>query len=165
MTRNELYDSNEIKKLWWLHDSFWHASLVRAFGHEKANCLNLEANERFFRMLTLRLLKQGRIKKPASIQELMAIFQMIWAICFFDEMYIHDPITYDGNTATWIGQTCHAYSSLSQANMTGGYVCGCQAIRNGVMKALRLNVAHSIEESLIAGHGRCVITIRYEPIK
>ena len=163
--RDELHPLNEVKKFWWLHDSFWHATLVREYGHEKANALNLEANERFFRMLTLRLLKQGIIKKPQSIQELMEIFKTIWATCFFDEMYIHNPITYYGNTAIWTSYTCHAFDSLTQAQMTEGYSCGCQAIRNGVMRALRLNRSHSIEESLIEGHGRCVIKIHFESTK
>ena len=83
MKKQELNTADEIKKLWWLHDSFWHATMVREFGHEQANSLNIEANERFFRMLTLRLLKQGIIKRPNSIQDLMGIFKTIWATCFF----------------------------------------------------------------------------------
>ena len=164
MKKPDLNTLDDIKKLWWLHDSFWHATMVREFGHERANTLNLEANERFFRMLTLRLLKQGVITRPESIRDLMDIFKTIWSTCFFDEMYIHDPISYEGNTATWIGKDCHAYNSLTQGKMTDGYSCGCQAIRNGVMKALRLKNAHSIEKSLIRGDGQCVIKIHFEPM-
>ncbi len=40
---------NTTKKLWWLHDSYWHATLIKEFGPEEASRLNLEANERFFR--------------------------------------------------------------------------------------------------------------------
>ena len=46
--------------------------------------------------------------------------------------------------------------------MTKGYACGCQAIRKGVMKALRLKPIHSIEESLVNGDGRCVIKFSFE---
>jgi hypothetical protein len=50
---NEL---NSIKKLWWLHDSYWHATAVRELGEAQANTLNLLANEQFFRKYTLMLL-------------------------------------------------------------------------------------------------------------
>ena len=154
---------NFTKKLWWLHDSYWHATLIRELGEAKANQLNLEANERFFRKYTLMLLKRGVITKPQSIEDLMAIFRVLWATCFFDDMYINEPVTFSGNEATWVGQQCNAYDSLSAAKMTKGYSCGCQAIRNGVMKALRLESQHSIEESLINGDGRCVIKFSFVP--
>lgn len=154
---------NSTKKLWWLHDSYWHATAVREFGEEKANQLNLAANERFFRKYTLMLLKSGAISRPNSIEELMEIFRTIWATCFFDDMYINEQVTCEGNEATWIGHHCNAYDSLKSAKMTEGYACGCQSIRNGVMKALRLEADHSIVESLINGDGRCVIRFSFVP--
>jgi len=155
-------DIDEIKKLWWLHDSFWHASLMREFGPEKANRINLETNERLFRMLTMMLLKKGLIKKPESIEDLMGIFKTIWKTCFFDDMYVNEPITFDGNTATWTGCECNAYESISRADLISDYECGCKAIRNGVMKALRLKPLHTIEESLVNGNGRCVVKLVFE---
>lgn len=160
---NEADQLNFTKKLWWLHDSYWHATLVRELGEAKANQLNLEANERFFRKYTLMLLKKGVITKPQSIEELMEIFRIIWATCFFDDMYINEPVTFSKNEATWVGHQCNAYDSLSAAKMTQGYSCGCQAIRNGVMKALRLKSQHCIEESLVNGDGRCVIKFSFAP--
>jgi hypothetical protein len=154
---------NNTKKLWWLHDSYWHATMVREFGEEKASQLNLEANERFFRKMTLMLLKSGEIKRPQSIEDLMEIFKKVWATCFFDDMYVNEPMSFDGNEATWIGHECNANDSLRAAKMTSGYACGCQAIRNGVMKALKLKPLHSIEESLVNGDGRCVIKFSFEP--
>ena len=154
---------NETKKLWWLHDSYWHATMVKEFGAEKANQLNLEANERFFRKYTLLLLRSGAIQRPESIEDLMEIFKTVWSTCFFDEMYVNEPVTIKGNMATWTGHQCNAFDSLNAAKMTKGYACGCQAIRNGVMKALRLKPVHSIEESLVHGDGRCVITFSFEP--
>jgi hypothetical protein len=154
---------NTTKKLWWLHDSYWHAVAIKEFGVAKANQLNLEANEKFFRKYTLMLLKNGTIHRPGSIEELMEIFKTIWETCFFDGMYVKEPVTYDGNSATWTGHQCNAYDSLKAAGMTDGYACGCQAIRNGVMKALRLKPEHTIRESLMAGDGRCVITFCFEP--
>jgi hypothetical protein len=158
--RDEL---NDVKKLWWLHDSYWHATAVRELGEAQANTLNLEANELFFRKYTLMLLKSGQIKRPESIDDLVAIFRKIWASCFFDEMYVHEPVTVDGDEATWVGGQCNAFDSLQAANMTAGYVCGCQALRNGVMKALRLEPVHSIVESLVNGDGRCVIKFSFVP--
>ena len=154
---------NTTKKLWWLHDSYWHATLKKEFGAEKASKLNLEANERFFRKYTQMLLKSGTIERPESIEDLVAIFKKIWETCFFDDLYIHEPMEIEGNTATWTGSQCNAYESLARARMTEGYECGCQAIRNGVMKALRLKPVHSIDKSLIKGDGRCVIRFSFEP--
>lgn len=154
---------NTVKKLWWLHDSYWHATMVREFGEEKANELNLEAAEKFFRKYTLLLLKSGAIERPKSIEDLMSIFKHIWSTCFFNDMYINEPITINGNEATWIGHECNAYNSLKAGKMVNGYSCGCQAIRNGVMKALKLKPIHSIEESLVNGDGRCVIKFCFEP--
>lgn len=156
--RDEL---NETKKLWWLHDSYWHATMVRELGEERANQLNLEANEKFFRKYTLMLLRSKQIKRPENIRELMDIFKLIWKTSFFDDLYIKEPITYEGNTAIWRGTTCHAYNSLSQANMTKDYACGCQAIRTGAMKALKLEQNHTIEKSLVRGDGECVIRIEF----
>ncbi len=153
---------NLTKKLWWLHDSYWHATLVKELGEEEASRLNLEANERFFRKYTLILLKSGAIERPSSIEELVGIFKKIWETCFFDEMYIHEPITVEGNTATWKGSRCSAYESLDRAGMTHGYQCGCQAIRNGVMKALRLKPLHRIEKSLVNGDDECVISFTFQ---
>lgn len=154
---------NTAKKLWWLHDSYWHATIVREFGAVKANRLNLEANERFFRKCTLMLLKSGKIQRPQSIEDLMEIFRIIWATCFFDGMYINEPVTFEGNEATWVGHQCSAYDSLRAAKMTKEYDCGCQAVRNGVMKALKLEPIHSIQESLINGDQRCVIKFSFSP--
>lgn len=157
-------DSNSIKKLWWLHDSYWHATMVREFGVEKANELNLAAAEKFFRKYTLLLLKSGEISKPESIEDLVEIFRAVWATCFPDGLYLDEPITIEGNTATWTGRRCHAYDSLSTAKMDHGYACGCQAVRNGVMKALRLKPIHSIEKSLINGDEYCMIKFSYLPV-
>jgi len=156
-------DIDSIKKLWWLHDSYWHATMVKEFGPEKANLLNLAAAEKFFRKYTLMLLKTGEITKPESIEDLVEIFRIVWGTCFPDGMYLDEPITFAGNSATWVGTKCHAYDSLRAAKMAKGYACGCQSIRNGVMKALRLKPAHSIEESLIGGDERCVIKFAFEP--
>jgi hypothetical protein len=154
---------NTLKKLMWLHDSYWHASAVHEIGPERANRLNLAANQRFFRKYTLMLLKTGAIKRPRSVEELMAVFKKIWKDCFFDDMYVNEPVSFDGNRATWTGSHCNAFDSLSKAGMTGEYVCGCQAIRDGVMKALRLKPIHSIEKSLVRGDGCCVISFTFDP--
>ena len=78
-------------------------------------------------------------------------------------MYINEPISYDGNRATWIGSECNAFESITKDGMVSEYECGCQAIRNGVMKVVRLKPIHSIEESLVRGNGRCVISLAFEP--
>lgn len=156
------FDSPEsIKRLWWLHDSFWHAALVKALGHEEANRFNLEANEKIFRMLTLMLLREGLIRRPRSIRELMQVFKSVWKNAFFDDLYINEPIEYDGNTALWTGTRCHAFDSLNLAGMTSNYACGCQALRNGVMRALRLKPIHRIKKSLMMGDEQCVIEITF----
>lgn len=154
---------NTTKKLMWLHDSYWHATAVKEIGEAKANELNLAANERFFRKYTLMLLKTGDIQRPQSVEELMDIFRKIWKDCFFDDMYINEPVKFDANTAIWTGTRCNAFDSLTSARMTKGYACGCQAIRNGVMKALRLKPIHSIEKSLIWGDDCCTITFTFDP--
>ena len=148
-------------KLWWLHDSFWHAEAVKELGPSRASRANLEVSEKIFRMLTIMLLREGIIKRPNSIQDLMHIFQTIWKNVFFDDLYINEPIEYDGNTATWVGTTCHAYDSLKRAGLLSGYECGCQAFRNGTMKVLRLEPLHEIKESLIRGDNRCVIKLTF----
>lgn len=153
---------NETKKLWWLHDSYWHATMVRELGEERANELNLEANERFFRKYTQILLRSKQIRRPENVRDLMEIFRLIWANVFFDDIYINEPITYEGNTATWRGNYCHAHQSLSKAKMTSNYACGCQTIRNGVMKALKLKPNHAIEKSLVHGDGECVVKVVFE---
>ena len=158
------FKSNEtVNKLWWFHDSFWHAALIRELGPDQANRLNLEVSEKIFRMITLTLLREKIIQRPRSIQELMFVFKTVWKNAFFDELYINEPITYDRDTAIWTGEQCHAYDSLSKANLLEGYECGCQALRNGVMKALRLKPIHEIKESLVKGDGRCVIKITFSP--
>lgn len=162
-TMDSLRDTlNETKKLWWLHDSYWHATVVRELGEKRANELNLEANERFFRKYAQMLLRSRVISRPENITELMDIFRLIWADCFFDDMYVHDPIAIEGDEAVWVGRHCHAFTSLDKGNMTEGYACGCQAIRNGVMKALNLKPLHAIEKSLVAGDGQCVIRLKFE---
>jgi hypothetical protein len=158
------FKSNDIvKRLWWLHDSFWHAEIIKELGLDRANQLNLKISEKIFRMLTITLLREKIIERPHSIQELMVVFKTVWKNAFFDELYVNEPITYEGDTATWTGTRCHVYDSLSKANMLLGYTCGCQALRNGVMKALRIKPIHEIKESLIKGDGRCVITITFSP--
>lgn len=154
---------NTARKLLWLHDSYWHATMVREFGVEKANTLNIEVNERFFRKYTLMLLRSGVIKRPQSIEDLMEIFKLIWSNCFYDDMYINEPVVFEGNEAIWTGHSCSAYDSLKAAKMVDGYACGCQALRNGTMKALKLQPIHSIEESFVKGDGRCVIRFSFEP--
>ena len=152
---------DSIRKLWWLHDSFWHAALIKEMGHDKANRINLEVSEKIFRMLTNMLLREGSIQRPNSIQELMQIFKTVWKNAFFDDLYINEPVEYKGNTAVWVGTRCHAFDSLKRAGLLSGYECGCQALRNGVMKALRLKPLHEIKESLLKGDGRCVIQLTF----
>ena len=76
---------NTTNKLWWLHDSFWHAEAVKALGADRANRLNLEVSEKIFRMLTIMLLREKVIQRPRSIQELMFIFKTVWKNAFFDD--------------------------------------------------------------------------------
>jgi hypothetical protein len=152
-----------LRRLWWLHDSFWHAALVKELGFEQANRINLEVNEKLFRMMTNQLLRERVIQRPRSIQDLMSIFKVVWRNAFFDDLYINEPITYQGNTAVWIGSRCHVYESVKKARMLDGYECGCQAVRSGVMKALRLKPLHAIKESLVMGHGRCVVETTFIP--
>jgi len=114
-------------------------------------------------MITLTLLREKITQRPHSIQELMFVFKTVWKNAFFDELYINEPIAYDRDTAIWTGSQCHAYDSLSKATLLEGYECGCQALRNGVMKALRLKPIHEIKESLVKGDGRCVIKITFSP--
>ena len=163
MSLQELSSKDALKKLWWLHDSFWHAAVVKELGVERANQLNLEVSEKISRMLTIMLLREKIIRRPRSIQELMGVFKVFWKNAFFDELYVNEPIEYGEETAIYAGTRCHAYSSLSKAGMLDGYECGCQAVRNGVMKALRLNPLHEIKESLVKGDGRCVIRITFSP--
>ena len=159
----EFKSVDTLRKLWWLHDSFWHAALVKELGFERANQINLEVAEKLFRMMANQLLREKVIQRPNSIQDLMSIFKVIWKNSFFDDLYINDPISYEGNTAVWIGSQCHAYDAVKKARMLDGYECGCQAIRNGVMKALRLTPSHTIKESLVKGDKRCVIEITFAP--
>jgi hypothetical protein len=113
-------------------------------------------------MMAITLLREKVIQRPESIQDLMSIFQTVWWNAFFDELYVNDPIEYNGNTAIWTGTRCHAHDSLRRAKLTVGYDCGCQALRNGVMKALKLKPLHRIKESLIGGDSRCVIEVTFE---
>ena len=159
----EFQSVDTLRRLWWLHDSFWHAALVKELGFERANQINLEVAEKLFRMMTNQLLRERVIQRPRSIQVLMTIFKIVWKNAFFDALYINEPIAYDGDTAVWVGSRCHVYDSLIKANMLDGYECGCQALRNGVMKALRLKPLHEIKESLVSGDGRCVIEITFSP--
>lgn len=159
----EFKSRESLNKLWWLHDSLWHSTLVRELGAARANQVNLEVSERIFRMMTVVLFRKKLIKKPRSIQELMHVFKTVWKNAFFDELYVHEPISYEGNTAIWTGARCHVYDSLKRANMLDSYECGCQALRDGVMKALRLEPVHLIKESLVRGDGRCVIQITFRP--
>ncbi len=160
----EFASVDTLRKLWWLHDSFWHAALVKELGFEQANRLNLEAAEKIFRMMTNQLLREKMIKRPRSIQDLMPIFRAVWRNAFFDGLYIDEPVTYKGNTAVWIGSKCHAYEAVRKGRLLDGYECGCQAVRNGVMKALRLKPLHFIKESLVKGDGRCVVETTFAPI-
>jgi hypothetical protein len=157
----EFKSSDTPKRLWWLHDSFWHAALVKRLGPDDANRLNLEVSEKVFRMETLMLLREKVIQRPGSIQELMHVFKTIWKNAFFDDLYIHEPVTYQGNTARWVGTRCHAYDSLRRAGLLDNYACGCQALRDGVLRALHLAPLHAIKESLVKGDGRCVIEVTF----
>lgn len=165
MSIPEFKSADTLKKLWWLHDSFWHGALIRELGSARANRFNLEVSEKLFRMFTDTLLRERSIKRPRSIQDLMFIFKAVWKNAFFENLYVDDPIEYNGNTAIWTGTRCHAYDSLKKADMLEGYECGCQALRNGVMKALRLKPLHEIIESLVNGDERCVIRITFSPLK
>jgi hypothetical protein len=161
MSIPEFKSDDTLKKLWWLHDSFWHAAIIRELGPARANRFNLEVSEKLFRMLTNTLLREKSIQRPHSIQDLMVIFKTVWKNAFFENLYVDDPIDYNGNTAIWTGTRCHAYDSLKRAGLLEAYECGCQALRNGVMKALRLKPLHEIMESLVNGDGRCVIKITF----
>jgi hypothetical protein len=163
MVLPELSSKDTLRKLWWLHDSFWHAAIVKELGVERANQLNLEVSEKISRMLAIILVREKIIRRPRSIQELMGVFKVFWKNAFFDDLYINEHIEYEGDTAVYTGMRCHAYTSLSKARMLEGYECACQAVRNGVFKALRLKPLHRIEESLVRGDGRCVIRITFSP--
>jgi len=163
MSLPEFPSSETYRRFWWLHDSFWHAALVREYGPAEANRLNLLATEKTFHMLTLTLLREKVIRRPESIQDLMYIFRVVWQNAFFDDLYVHEPVEYRANKAVWTGLRCHAHTALTRAGLLEGYACGCQALRNGVMKALRLKPLHVIKESLIRGDRRCVIEITFEP--
>ena len=159
----EFASVDTLRRLWWLHDSFWYAALVKELGFEQANRINLQVGQKIFRMMTNQLLRERVIERPRSIQDLLPIFRVVWKNAFFDGLYINEPVSYEGNTGVWIGSKCHAYESIKKARMLDGYECGCQAVRNGVMKALRLKPLHEIKESLVKGDGRCVVETTFAP--
>ncbi len=162
MSLKEFRSRDTLRKLWWLHDSFWHGVLIKEMGHEKANRFNLEVLEKIFYMMTIMLLRERIIQRPNTVKDLMQIFKVIWKNAFYDNLYINEPIEYEGNSALWAGTQCHAFDSLKRAEMLSGYECGCQALRNGVMKALRLKPLHEIKKSLVKGDDRCVIQLTFE---
>ena len=92
----EFQSVDTLRKLWWLHDSFWHAALVKELGFERANRINAEVAEKIGRMIMNQLLREGVIERPRSIQDLLAIFRVFWKNAFFDDLYINDPVTFDG---------------------------------------------------------------------
>jgi len=53
---------DNLRRLWWLHDSFWYAALVKELGFERANQINLEVAEKVFRMMTNQLLRERVIE-------------------------------------------------------------------------------------------------------
>lgn len=156
----EFKSVDTLRKLWWLHDSFWHAALVKELGFERANRINFEVASKIGRMITNQLLRSPTIRiflwmgcrkatekviqRPRSIQDLMSIFKIFWKNTFFDGLYINDPITYDGNTATWIGTRCHVYDSVRKGRMLEGYECGCQAVRSA--SALYINLIEGMSQ-------------------
>ena len=113
-------------------------------------------------MMTIMLLRERIIQRPNDVRDLMQIFKTIWKNAFYDNLYIDEPIEYEGNSALWAGTQCHAFDSLKRADMLSGYECGCQALRNGVMKALRLKPIHEIKKNLVKGDDRCVIQLTFE---
>jgi hypothetical protein len=159
----EFQSVDTVRRLWWLHDSFWHAALVKELGFERANRINAEVAEKIGRMIMNQFLREKVIKRPRSIQDVMSIFKTFWKNTFFDGLYINDPVTYDGNTATWYGSKCYVYEAVKKADMLDHYECGCKPLRDGAMKALRLKPLHEIKESLVKGDGRCVIEITFAP--
>lgn len=165
MVPRETFTKETLKKRWWSHDFFRHAALVQQVGHHLANKINLQVSEKIFRWATITLLRKRMIKPPETIQELISIFKTVWKNVFFDDLYTHEPIVYKGNTAVWTGSRRHAFDSLNRAGMVEGYVCGCQALRNGVMKALRLKPIHRIRQSLVRGGNSCIIEVTFEPAK
>ena len=38
------------------------------------------------------LLKNKKIRRPESVVDLMEIFRTLWKNCFFDNMYIDEPL-------------------------------------------------------------------------
>ena len=116
-------------------------------------------------MMTNQLLREKVIQRPRSIQDLMSIFRVVWKNAFFDGLYIDEPVTFEGNTAVWIGTRCHVYDSVRKGRMLEGYECGCHAVRSGVMKALRHKPLHEIKECLVRGDGRCVVETAFVPEK
>jgi len=153
MLIREFKENDILKRLWWLHDSFWHAALVRELGPDKANQLNFEASEKIFRMLTNTLLREKIIQRPSSIQDLMLVFRAVWKNAFFDDLYVNEPIEYEGDTAVWTGTRCHAYDSLKKADMLDGYECGCQTL-----KILRQMIPFSQPGGSLAGESGQRIT-------
>jgi hypothetical protein len=99
MVIQEFKSNDTVNRLWWLHDSFWHAAIIKELGPDRANQFNLEISEKIFRMLTITLLREKIIERPRSIQELMFVFKTVWKNAFFDELYVNEPITYEGDTA------------------------------------------------------------------
>ena len=70
----EFQSIDTVRRLWWLHDSFWHAALVKELGFERANRINAEVAEKIGRMIMNQLLREKVIERPRSIQDVMSIF-------------------------------------------------------------------------------------------
>lgn len=45
---NNSIDRNQVKKLWWLHDSYWHATMVVSLVKKKQTSLIWKPPNDFF---------------------------------------------------------------------------------------------------------------------
>jgi hypothetical protein len=153
-------EADLVRGTWWLHDACWFASVARRFGLAAANEVNQETLEKTVRGMVLQLRRRGILSPPASLEELCDSFYLVWRLLFPDGIYLDTTFEISGDVVEWVGHECQAYEQIRQAGWLKDYSCGCRAVRTGFARGMGIRLDHRIEESLVAGDGRCVVRFR-----
>jgi len=145
--------------MWLLHDSRWFIKIIKAYGFDVANKLNLEINKSIGRTEIKLLLKKLNIQRINNVKEIKKLFDTAVDLYLPNEHQYEFEI-YDNNTVLGKVIKCFIYNQLEKAGTTSIYKCPGKIRCDSWLEACGINGESIADKTAQDCNGNCTITYK-----
>lgn len=146
-----------LRKNWMSHDAKSQMAIVREFGWEKGNKLNMEIISEMGKVMMYRLKNALGMKAIRNSEEFIDICSAAVDFYYPQPTMIYDFRKVSDNQLLAIIKKCAVIDQVKSIGVENSYECGCFAMRKGWYKALGLKIREECSSCIKNGDKKCKI--------